>query len=157
MTTNPQHALAVSKLTILLVTALGAQGCHVRIQNPVTLLPRDEPEPDLAIVQGEPSDFAAHHPGPADVPCVIEVAGTSLERDRTVKQRIYAVAGIPQYVIVNLVDSRVEIFEEPDPAKGRYRRRSEVTGNESLSLLLPANRRLPISAAGACPVKATSS
>jgi len=41
---------------------------------------------------------------------VIEVAGSSLERDRTIKQRIYATAGISQYVIVNLVHSRVEVF-----------------------------------------------
>ena len=151
MTTNPQHALAVSKLNILLVTALGTHGCHVRVQNPVTLLPRDEPEPDLAIVKGQPADFAAHHPGPADVPCVIEVAETSLERDRTVKQRIYAAAGIPQYVIVNLVEARVEIFEEPDPSKSRYRRRSEVAGNEEIALLLPEGRRLTILAADCLP------
>jgi len=85
------------------------------------------------------------------VPCVIEVAGTSLERDRTVKQRIYAVAGIPQYVIVNLVDSRLEIFEEPDSSKSRYRRRSEAAGNEDVALLLPENRRLTISAADCLP------
>src|SRR4051812_24493271 len=44
MTTHPQHALVVSKLTMLLVAAVDATRCHVRIQSPVTLPPRDEPE-----------------------------------------------------------------------------------------------------------------
>ncbi|HSS49317.1 MAG TPA: Uma2 family endonuclease [Thermoanaerobaculia bacterium] len=151
MTTTPLHSLGVSKLTLLLAAALGAFRCHVRIQNPVTLPPRDEPEPDLAIVTGRPADFALRHPGPADVTCVIEVAGSSLDRDRTVKQRIYATAGIPQYVIVNLVDSRLEVFERPDTSKGRYRRRTELAGDAEISFLLPEKRRLVVTASDCLP------
>jgi Uma2 family endonuclease len=150
-TTTPLHSLGVSKLNLLLAAALGAFRCHVRIQSPVTLPPRDEPEPDLAIVKGLPADFALRHPGPADVTCVIEVAGSSLDRDRTIKQRIYAAAGIPQYVIVNLVHSRVEVFERPDAAKGRYRRRTEMAGDAEISLLLPEKQRLVIAASDCLP------
>jgi Uma2 family endonuclease len=151
MTTNPLHVLAVSKLNVRIVAGLGNQLCHVRMQSPITLPPRDEPEPDLVIVRGRLEDFADHHPGPADVTCVIEVAGSSLGRDRTVKQRIYATAGIPQYVIVNLVRSRVEVFADPDPAQGRYRRRTERVAGEEIALLLPEGRRLVISAADCLP------
>jgi Uma2 family endonuclease len=151
MTTNPLHSLVVSKLNMGVVSALGAFLCHVRIQSPITLPPRDEPEPDLSIVKGLPADYAHRHPGPADVTCGIEVAGTSLERDRTIKQRIYAVAGIPQYVIVNLIHSRIEVFEKPDPAKGRYRKRAELAGDGEVALLLPENHRLVISAADCLP------
>ncbi|HEX3530947.1 MAG TPA: Uma2 family endonuclease [Thermoanaerobaculia bacterium] len=150
-TTHPQHALAVSKLTMLLVAAVAGTRCHVRVQSPVTLPPRDEPEPDLAIIMGLPADFADRHPGPADVTCVIEVAGASLERDRTVKQRIYAAADIPQYVIVNLVQSRVEVFEKPDSAKGRYLWRAEIAGGKEVALLLPENRRLPVAVVDCLP------
>jgi len=151
MTTNPLHSLVVSQLNMRIVAGLGGLPCHLRVQSPMTLPPRDEPEPDLAIVQGLPADFADHHPGPADVTCVIEVAGSSLERDRTIKQRIYALAGIPQYVIVNLVDSRVEIFEEPSAAQGRYRQRTELATEDEMALRLPKNRRLVISAADCLP------
>ena len=151
MTTHPLHSLVVSQLNIRIVAALAGLPCHVRVQSPLTLPPRDEPEPDLAIVIGQPADYALRHPGPADVTCVIEVAGSSLERDRTVKQRIYATAGIPQYVIANLVDSRIEVFERPDRVKGRYRRQSELTGEEELALLLPGNHRLTIPAADGLP------
>jgi hypothetical protein len=151
MTTNPLHALVVSQLTMRIVAALAAEPCHARIQSPLTLPPRDEPEPDLAIVVGLPADFAERHPGPADVTCVIEVAGSSLERDRTIKQRIYAVAGIPQYVIANLIGSRVEVFEQPDAREGRYHQRVEVSGVEEIALLLPENRRWVISASACLP------
>jgi len=86
---------------------------------------------------------------------VIEVAGSSLERDRTVKQRIYATAGIPQYVVVNLIHSRIEVFEKPDAAKGRYLQRVELSGEEEIALLLPENRRLVISAADCLHLPAT--
>jgi Uma2 family endonuclease len=55
--------------------------------------------------------------GPADVLCVVEVADASLRRDRTVKLKAYAAAGIPLYVIVNLVDDQVELYA-PVPAGG---------------------------------------
>jgi Uma2 family endonuclease len=142
MTTHPQHALVVSKLTMLLVAAINGMPCHLRVQSPVTLPPYNEPEPDLAIINGPPTAFADRHPGPADVACAIEVAGSSLERDRTVKQRIYASAGIPQYVIVNLIDSRIEVFEKPDSAKGRYRWHAALAEDKEIGLLLPEHRRL---------------
>jgi hypothetical protein len=82
---------------------------------------------------------------------VIEVAGTSLDRDRTVKQRIYAAAGIPQYVIANLIDSRLEVFERPDTVKGRYRRRTELAGDAEISFLLPEKRRLVVAASDCLP------
>jgi Uma2 family endonuclease len=151
MTTNPLHALVVSQLNQRLVAALQGLPCHVRIQSPLTLPPRDEPEPDLALIQGSPADYSLRHPGPAEVSCVIEVAGTSLERDRTVKQRIYAAAGIPQYLIVNLTASRVEVFEKPDSMRGRYGQRIEVAGEAEIPLLLPAGRRFAVSATDCLP------
>ena len=59
-----------------------------------------------------------------------------------VKQRIYASADIPQYAIVNLIDSRVEVFEKPDFAKGRYRWHAELAEDKEIGLLLPEHRRL---------------
>jgi len=150
-TTHPHHALVVSKMTMLLVAAIKGMSCHVRVQSPVTLPPYNEPEPDLAIINGPPTAFADRHPGPADVICAIEVAGSSLERDRTVKQRIYASTGIPQYVIMNLIDSRIEVFEKPDSAKGRYRWRAELAGDKEIGLLLSENGRLTFSVADWLP------
>jgi Uma2 family endonuclease len=49
---------------------------------------------------------------------VVEVANVTLRRDRTIKQRVYAAAGIPTYWIVNLIDRRVEVFSGPATAAG---------------------------------------
>lgn len=119
MTVGPEHQLVVKKLTRL-APRFDALGCHLSIQGPVRLPPQDEPEPDAAVVAGAPEDYLRRHPGPAEVWSVIEVADSSLARDRTTKLRIYAAAGIQQYVIVNLVDRRVEVHEEP-LQDGRYR------------------------------------
>lgn len=43
----------------------------------------------------------------------IEVADATLERDRGIKQRIYARAGIPIYWILNLRDRQIEVYTQP--------------------------------------------
>lgn len=121
MTAGPGHQLAVKKLTRL-APRFESLGCHLSIQGPIRLPPRDEPEPDAAVVAGAPEDYAERHPGPAEVWAVVEVSDSSLARDRTTKRRVYAAAGVAQYVIVNLVDRCVEVHEVPIPAEGRYAR-----------------------------------
>ena len=61
-----------------------------------------EPEPDLAVVRGEPIHFLEAHPA---VPAlVVEVAETSLQLDRELKGGLYARAGLPEYWMINLRD-----------------------------------------------------
>lgn len=119
MTIGKGHQFSVNRLTRLdrLLTQFG---CYMQVQGAITLPPNHEPEPDGAIVRGQDSDYLDHHPGPSDLPCVIEVSDSSLPHDRTAKLAIYASAGIPQYVIVNLIDNCVETYEQPIPAEGRY-------------------------------------
>ncbi|MBI4601156.1 MAG: Uma2 family endonuclease [Planctomycetes bacterium] len=72
-----------------------------------------EPEPDLAVVRGPASRYARSHPGPEDVAFLVEVADTTLVRDRGFKGRIYARARVPIYWIVNLVDRQIEVYTGP--------------------------------------------
>jgi Uma2 family endonuclease len=76
-------------------------------------LATSEPEPDVAVVRGSDDDYSDHHPGPEDVPLLVEVADTSLRRDRGFKKAIYAKARIAVYWIVNLIDRRVEVYTQP--------------------------------------------
>ena len=108
MQTKPSMVSRSRHFLLLLLPAL--LGCHLRIQDPITIHPSHEPEPDAAIVRGRPRDYADHHPEPGDVVSLIEISESSLEHDRTTKLRIYAAAGIPQYIILNLVDRRVEVY-----------------------------------------------
>lgn len=44
---------------------------------------------------------------------VIEVADSSLQRDRILKKAINTAAGIPHYWIVNLQDQQIECYQAP--------------------------------------------
>jgi Uma2 family endonuclease len=72
-----------------------------------------EPEPDVMIVRGSRRDYAQKHPSAADVALVVEVANSTLQRDKTVKLGIYAQAEIPTYWLLNLLERQLEIYTQP--------------------------------------------
>ena len=112
MTKNPAHDVAID-LGQEVLRGVVPGGWRVRGQSAVTTKD-SEPEPDLAVVRGQVRDYRDRHPGPGDMALVVEVADSSLSRDRGLKLRIYAKAGVPVYWIVNLVDGLVEVYTEPD-------------------------------------------
>ena len=120
MPVSPLHSFVTQRMAHL-ASALEQRGCHLRLENPITLPPNHEPEPDGAVVRGCPEDYLDRHPEAADVLCVIEVADSSLKSDRTTKQSVYAAAGISQFVIVNLVENRIEVYEEANVDQRCYR------------------------------------
>ncbi len=143
MTINPAHATAVIQLSRL-NPRLKKFGCHIRQQQPITLPPYDEPEPDGSIVRGTIEDYARGHPRPNDVLCVIEVAEASLRRDRGYKQQIYADAGIPTYVIIVLPEKTVEVYTRPVKGKGRYAQVVSLTTKQKVVIALGTEKRLTI-------------
>ena len=118
MTHNPPHAMLVQLIQKLLEALLPA-GFHARTQVPITLAD-SEPEPDVSIARGTLLDYEWRHPGPTEVPLVVEIAASTLVTDRF-KGEIYAEAGIPCYWIVNLLDGRVEIYTQPSPTPAGMR------------------------------------
>jgi Uma2 family endonuclease len=110
MTEGPAHSFRITKIAQLLIRAIGETAWQVRVQHPISTV-NSEPEPDIAVVAD--LDYSQRHPGPDEIVAVIEVAGSSLARDRSTKQRIYANAGIQRYIIVNLTDQIVEVYTEP--------------------------------------------
>jgi Putative restriction endonuclease len=111
MTKNPPHRLSTGLLQDALLAIIPAN-YHLNLQEPITLAD-GEPEPDLAIVRGQRLNFRDRHPTASDVVLVIEVSDATLERDRTIKQRIYARAGIAIYWILNLRDRQLEVYTQP--------------------------------------------
>jgi Uma2 family endonuclease len=106
------HASAIRTVDYALRAVLPA-GWIVSIQSPVSLDDESEPEPDLVVVPGRPSDYRYVHP--ARPILVIEVAESSLAFDREHKASLYARAGIQDYWIVNLVDRVLEVYRDPGP------------------------------------------
>jgi Uma2 family endonuclease len=103
----------------------------VRPQLPLDLGQSSMPEPDLAVVVGEPDDYLDHHPTEAVL--VVEVADSSQLHDRKLKAKVYARAGIPEYWIVNLRFDRVEVLR--DAADGAYRTRKVYRRGEAITPL----------------------
>ena len=111
MSKNPRHTF-VTQLARDTVASLLPPGWYVNTQEPITTA-ESEPEPDVAVVRGNRRQYLDHHPGPQDIALVIEVADSSLPRDRTLKKRIYAAASISLYWIVNLLANQIEVYSDP--------------------------------------------
>ena len=108
---NPPHRVTTRLVRTALENILPA-GWYVDSQEPITLS-NSEPEPDIVVVRGDTRQYLDRHPGAEDIALIIEVSDTTLQRDRTVKKRIYARAGISFYWIVNLVEEQVEVYSQP--------------------------------------------
>lgn len=63
---------------------------------------------------------------------VIEVAESSLATDRGKKLCLYAACGVPEYWIVNLLDSRIEVHK--DLRDGAYARIETLERGQSIRL-----------------------
>jgi Uma2 family endonuclease len=111
MPKNPAHVTAKRLLRKALERIVPA-GWIVDTEDPVTTKD-SEPEPDIVVIRGTDLDFADRHPGPKDTALVVEVADSSLRRDRGQKKRLYARARVPEYWIVNLIDRQIEVYAEP--------------------------------------------
>jgi Uma2 family endonuclease len=88
----------------------------LREHSPLRLDQHNEPEPDLLVVKGPLHRYASHHPSAPDVLLVVEVADSSLRKDRKLKTALYAGFGIPEYWIVDLTSNRLEIYRDPEAA-----------------------------------------
>jgi Uma2 family endonuclease len=75
-----------------------------------------------------------HHPGPAVVGLIIEIADSGLARDRGEKRDLYARAGVPVYWIVNLAGRCLEVHARP--ADGAFPPALMLAEDQSVELIL---------------------
>jgi Uma2 family endonuclease len=153
MVKNPPHSTA-RHLTTKALESILPSGWHVRSQEPITLSD-SEPEPDVAIVCGGAEQYEHCHPGAESVAVVVEVADASLGRDRSIKNQVYARAGIPVYWIVNLQDRRIEVYTVPSDAgeSSSYRQREDFGVGSEAPLELEGREVGRIAVAAVLPVK----
>jgi Uma2 family endonuclease len=105
------HALSIKLTDDALEVAFGS-GYWVRVQASLDLSPLSVPDPDLAVVKGNPRDHNTPK-NPSTALLLVEVSETTLRFDRGVKASLYARAGIADYWIVNLVDQQLEVHRNP--------------------------------------------
>lgn len=122
-------------------------GWRIRIQSAITTTD-SEPEPDLVIARGNARTYLTRHPGPQDIATLIEVADSSLARDRGDKSRLYARASIAIYWIINLGDLQVEVYTDPtgpDPTP-TFRQRQDYGLDDAVPLVIGGQEvaRIPV-------------
>jgi Uma2 family endonuclease len=150
MNLNPPHSVTVQLVDDAIRKVLPARWC-IRLQDAVSTKD-SEPEPDIAVVRGVIRDYAERHPGPEDIGLLVEIADTSLARDRY-KCQVYGAAGIRVYWIVSLPDRRIEVYTKPtglDPNPG-YRKRDDFGPDDDVPLFLDEDEIARISAAELLP------
>ena len=125
-----RHAACVDRLNGLLHRQPGS-AFIVRVQSPIALDAYSEPEPDLVLLRPRADFYAEAHPSAADVLLAIEVADTSVDYDREVKLPLYAQAGLPEVWLIDLQESRIEVYARPQG--GAYQQRIEVTADATLT------------------------
>ena len=130
---GPQGSRHFTGIELVVDALRGAfgPGYRVRTQGPLAAGEDSEPEPDVAVVAGDARAYRDAHPATALL--VVEVSDNSLHTDRTVKQRLYARCGIPEYWILALPDRRLEVHR--DPAADGYRSVSVHRAGETVSPL----------------------
>lgn len=124
---NVRHADVARRLADHLTRTLGERAL-VSCQFPFAATRDSEPEPDIAVIPRR--RYGRGHPRSAFL--VVEVAHSSLRKDRLLKADIYASASVPEYWIINLRKGTIEVHTHP--AGGRYRRRRLFRHGERIVL-----------------------
>lgn len=135
MPQNRPHRSSLFRLVNRLPARLPA-GWSFLSQCPVAVSGQ-EPEPDGAIVRGADSDYDDRDVTAADVAVLIEVADSSLGQDRGAKRRMYAIAGVPIYWVVNVTDRQIEVYSDIRPTTPvNYATRTDYLADQEVPLVL---------------------
>jgi len=129
MTTNAPHAVCTRLVSRWLDSVL-PHGYDLRVQSPIALGDRSQPEPDIAVVLGSPRDFSADHPGVKDVVLLVEVADATIRDDLNYKTGLYARANIPELWVIDINRRLAHVHR--DPKDGLYRQVSILRPEERL-------------------------
>lgn len=126
-----RHTNAIRRIDYAIESKLVARAI-LSLQDPIRLDDYSEPELDVALIQPPITKYDSGHPTPEDIFLVIEVAETTVLRDRE-KAKKYAQNGIQQYLILNLNTNEIEDYREP--AEDDYRFKRTYTADESFNLV----------------------
>jgi Uma2 family endonuclease len=132
MPKNRSHSLA-TRSTRKALERIVPSGWYVESQEPISTAD-SEPEPDIIVVRGNPEDYPDSHPAPSYVALVVEVSDATLQRDRTLKLRVYANARITTYWILNLQERQLEVYS--DPSESTYRQRDIYRDTDSVPVVI---------------------
>ncbi|MBK8539423.1 MAG: Uma2 family endonuclease [Ardenticatenia bacterium] len=124
------HSSIVDRLNRLFTLGL-QDGAIVRVQGQIPLSDWSYPAPDLSLLARSDDFYARRHPSPDQCLLFVEVAHSSLRRDRETKLPLYAAAGIAEYWIVDV--RRRLVIVHRDPNEGHYGWHATFGDGQSIS------------------------
>lgn len=132
------HEVCLTRLIRVLVQAVGQQAV-VRVQSPVIIPPDSEPEPDFTIARLRDDEYMDEHPQGRDAHLLIEVSASSLYIDRTIKQALYAEAGVEHYWIFDVNARLLEVYSAPQLLRPNEKEADERFGYGSRQIFTDAD------------------
>jgi Uma2 family endonuclease len=132
------HAFVVKQLTQLFFESLGRRA-EIRSQMPLALSADSEPEPDVFLAPL--ADYSKQHPNTTFL--IVEVAQTSMAKDKNIKADLYALAAQPEYWLVD-IDNRCVLIHRA-PQHGRYSDIRTAHEGEAVSPLQFPELRIAVS------------
>ncbi len=103
-----------------------------------------EPEPDVAVIPGEPRDYTDH---PTVAALLVEVSDATLFYDTTTKAELYATANVPEYWVLDLEHRQLIVFRDPQPLP--FPPDLAATAYRTRLTFLPTDRVSPLAAPNA--------
>ncbi len=114
---NRPHTVGTWHLLKYLVNAFSIE--FVQPEAPIDVHPQDllssEPEPDLIVLNCPINSILTKNPKPSEIRLVCEVSDTSLAFDLRTKANLYSRAGIVEYWVLDVNNSRLIVHREPAP------------------------------------------
>ena len=110
-----RHAMAVTRALMIFARGLGDK-VVVAVQNPAHMDRYNEPQPDVVLIRPREDFYGKGHPNPEDIVLMIEVADTSLRKDRLLKLPVYARNGVREVWIIDVKDDVIYIHRQPTAA-----------------------------------------
>lgn len=129
---GPAHYSVIYLLEAALRPSLEPQ-YRVRGESSVQLGERTQVQPDLAVIKARDDGYRRRLPGPEDIILLVEVADSTLSRDRRDKVPLYALHGIQEFWLVSVTERRIEIYR--DAVDGGFRSVGTVGEDDVVSPL----------------------
>ncbi len=121
----------------------------LNLESPLDVAPGDnpssEPEPDIAVLAREATEFQSVYPSASDVRLLIEISDSTLAFDLGPKARLYARAGVADFWVFDVRARRIIVHREPK--LGGYANVTAYAEGESVAPLAKPEVVLQVTAA----------
>lgn len=132
-----RYAGIMNSLHRYLTQCLLDSNWSVSCRSPIELNRQHAPEPDLAIIRGDRSDYFPTFPGPEVVQLVVEIVEATLPQRFDFLLSSYAAQAVPEIWFVKLQTDELEVHDRPQRELNKYAQCRTFKADESVKLNLP--------------------